>query len=196
MSNMEFGFGEGGYQASEFVKRYLPQGAFDLLIADEAHEYKNSGSAQGQAMGVLAAKSRKVILLTGTLMGGYGDDLFHLLFRALPGRMIEDGYRPSKSGSMASAAMAFMRDHGVLKDIYSESAGVAHKTAKGTKVSVRTVKAPGFGPKAYCAACCRSRFFSNSRTSAATSCLHMTRNFGRWRWTRCRPRRTANWQAR
>ncbi|OPE34134.1 DNA topoisomerase III, partial [Pseudomonas aeruginosa] len=126
---------------------YLPQGTFDLLIADEAHEYKNGGSAQGQAMGVLAAKARKTLLLTGTLMGGYGDDLFHLLFRALPGRMIEDGYRPTTSGSMTSAAMAFMRDHGVLKDIYSESTGTAHKTAKGTKVSVRTVKAPGFGPK-------------------------------------------------
>lgn len=147
MASMEFGFGEGGYQPSEFVKRYLPQGTFDLLIADEAHEYKNGGSAQGQAMGVLAAKSRKTLLLTGTLMGGYGDDLFHLLFRALPGRMIEDGYRPSGTGSMTSAAMAFMRDHGVLKDIYSESLGTAHKTAKGTKVSVRTVKAPGFGPK-------------------------------------------------
>ena len=147
MANMEFGFGEGGYQPSEFIKRYLPQGTFDLLIADEAHEYKNGGSAQGQAMGVLAAKARKTVLLTGTLMGGYGDDLFYLLFRALPGRMIEDGYRPTTSGSMTSAAMAFMRDHGVLKDIYSESTGTAHKTAKGTKVSVRTVKAPGFGPK-------------------------------------------------
>jgi hypothetical protein len=147
MASMEFGFGEGGYQPSEFVKRQLPQGTFDLLIADEAHEYKNGGSAQGQAMGVLAAKARKTLLLTGTLMGGYGDDLFHLLFRALPGRMIEDGYRPTQQGSMTSAAMAFMRDHGVLKDIYSESTGTSHKTAKGTKVSVRTVKAPGFGPK-------------------------------------------------
>ena len=101
----------------------------------------------GPSDGVLAAKARKTLLLTGTLMGGYGDDLFHLLFRALPGRMIEDGYRPTKSGSMTSAAMAFMRDHGVLKDIYSESTGTAHKTAKGNKVSVRTVKAPGFGPK-------------------------------------------------
>jgi hypothetical protein len=82
-----------------------------------------------------------------TLMGGYADDLFYLLFRALPGRMIEDGYKPTKNGSMTSAAMAFMRDHGVLKDIYSESTGEAHKTAKGSKVSVRTVKAPGFGPK-------------------------------------------------
>ena len=58
MANMEFGFGEGGYQPSEFVKRYLPQGTFDLLIADEAHEYKNGGRP-GQAMGVLAAKARK-----------------------------------------------------------------------------------------------------------------------------------------
>src|SRR6218665_3093408 len=147
MSNMEFGFCEGVYQPSEFIKRYLPQGTFDLLIADEAHEYKNGGSAQGQAMGVLAAKSRKTLLLTGTLMGRYGDDLFYLLFRALPGRMIEDGDRPPASGSMTSAAMAFMRDHGVLKDIYSESTRTAHKTANGTKVSVRPVKAPGFGPK-------------------------------------------------
>lgn len=147
MSNMEFGFGEGGYQPSEFIKRFLPQDTFDLLIADEAHEYKNGGSAQGQAMGVLAAKVRKTVLLTGTLMGGYADDLFYLLFRVLPSRMIEDGYRPAKTGSMTSASMAFMRDHGVLKDIYSENKGTAHKTAKGSKVTVRTVKAPGFGPK-------------------------------------------------
>lgn len=147
MANMEFGFGEGGYQPSEYIKRYLPQGTFDLLIADEAHEYKNAGSAQGQAMGVLAAKARKMVLLTGTLMGGYADDLFFLLFRSLPGRMIEDGYRPNRQGSLTSAAMAFMRDHGVLKDIYSESTGSSHKTAKGSKITVRTVKAPGFGPK-------------------------------------------------
>ena len=129
------------------VHQTASPGTFDLLIADEAHEYKNGGSAQGQAMGCWRPRRARRLLLTGTLMGGYGDDLFHLLFRALPGRMIEDGYRPTKNGSMTSAAMAFMRDHGVLKDIYSESTGTAHKTAKGTKVSVRTVKAPGFGPK-------------------------------------------------
>src|SRR6185312_10350970 len=150
LSNMEFGFGEGGYQPSEYIKRYLPQGTFDLLLADEAHEYKNAGSAQGQAMGVLAAKCTKAVLLTGTLMGGYGDDLFYLLFRALPGRMIEDGYRPSKQGSLTPAALAFMRDHGVLKDIYSstrDEEASSHKTARGKKITVRTVKAPGFGPK-------------------------------------------------
>ncbi len=147
MANIEFGFGEGGYQPTEFIKRYLPDGYFDLLVLDEGHEYKNSGSAQGQAMGVLAAKARKTVLLTGTLMGGYADDLFYLLFRILTQRMIEDGYRPNARGSMAPAAMSFMRDHGVLKDIYTERDGDSHKTARGKKLSVRTVKAPGFGPK-------------------------------------------------
>ena len=146
--------GEGGYQPSEFIKRQ-PQGTFDLLIADEAHEYKN-GAPPRPGHGGVMAKARKTLLLTGTLMGGYGDDLFHLLFRALPGRMIEDGYRPTKSGSMTSAAMAFMRDHGVLTTSYSESTGTAHKTAKGTKVSVRTVKAPGFRSEGRCVASCHS----------------------------------------
>lgn len=147
MANIEFGFGEGGYQPTEFIKRYLPDGYFDLLVVDEGHEYKNSGSAQGQAMGVLAAKTRKCVLLTGTLMGGYADDLFYLLFRILTRRMIEDGYRPNARGSLAPAAMSFMRDHGVLKDIYTERDNESHKTAKGKKLSVRTVKSPGFGPK-------------------------------------------------
>jgi hypothetical protein len=194
MANMEFGFGEGGYQPSEFIKRYLPQGTFDLLIADEAHEYKNGGSAQGQAMGVLAAKARKTLLLTGTLMGGYGDDLFHLLFRALPGRMIEDGYRPTKSGSMTSAAMAFMRDHGVLKDIYSESTGTAHKTAKGTKVSVRTVKAPGFGPKGVLRCVLPFTVFLKLKDIGGNVLPPTTRSSAKSRWTRRKPRPTAIWR--
>jgi hypothetical protein len=147
MGSMEFSFGQGGYQPTEFIKRYLPDGYFDLLVVDEGHEYKNDGSAQGQAMGVLANKVRKTILLTGTLMGGYADDLFYLLWRIMPRRMIEDGYRYNSNGSLGSASMAFMRDHGILKDIYKETEGDAHRTARSRRVTVRTVKAPGFGPK-------------------------------------------------
>ena len=40
MASMEISFGQGGYQASEFIKRYLPDGYFDLMIVDEGHEYK------------------------------------------------------------------------------------------------------------------------------------------------------------
>lgn len=147
LAKLEFGFGEGSYQATEFIKRYLPQGFFDLLIVDEGHEYKNQGSAQGQAMGVLASQVKKILLLTGTLMGGYADDLFFLLFRVLTSKVIEDGYKPNSRGSLGTAAMEFMRDHGIIKDVYTEQHGDSHKTAKGNQISHRTQKAPGFGPK-------------------------------------------------
>ena len=162
MANMEFGFGEGGYQPSEFIKRYLPQGTFDLLIADEAHEYKNGGSAQGQAMGVLAAKARKTLLLTGTLMGGYGDDLFYLLFRALPGRMIEDGYRPTTSGSMTSAAMAFMRDHGVLATSTPRAPARRTRRPRAPRYRCARSRLPASARKGSCVASCRSPYFSSS----------------------------------
>lgn len=146
IAKMEFGFGQGGYQATEFIKRYLPKGFVDLLVVDEGHEYKNSDSAQGQAMGVLSALAKKVLVLTGTLMGGYASDLFYLLWRIMPARMIEMGYRCSANGSMASSALAFMRDHGVLVDVLKVRQGDNHKTARGKRQEVSTKKGPGFGP--------------------------------------------------
>lgn len=59
------------YAKAEFIKRYLPKGFFDLLILDEVHELKGGGTAQGQAMSCLTTRSRKILSLTGTLMGGY-----------------------------------------------------------------------------------------------------------------------------
>lgn len=147
MANLEFGFGQGGYQPTEFIKRYLPDGYFDLMLIDEGHEYKNDGTAQGQAMGVLANKVNKIVLLTGTLMGGYASDLFFLLWRVLGKKMREDGYLYNDRGTLGTAAMAFMREHGVLKDVYKESESTSHRTSRGKKMTVRTSKAPGFGPK-------------------------------------------------
>ena len=149
LAKMEFSLGQGGYQPTEFIKRHLPDGYFGTLVVDECHEYKNGDSAQGQAFGVLAAKARKVLLLTGTLMGGYADDLFHLLWRANPRRMIEDGYK-YRNRSLGGAVMGFMRDHGILKDVFKTTSGGSHKTSRGDKSSQRTSKAPGFGPTGIC----------------------------------------------
>ena len=150
MAHMEFSFGQGGYQPTEFIKRYLPRGYFGLLIGDEGHEFKNDGSAQGQAFGVLASQCRKALLLTGTLMGGYADDLFFLLFRLNPAAMVQDGFGYQR-GSLGTASWAFMRAHGVVKDIYKQSSRYddderSHRTAKGHSVTHREAKAPGFGP--------------------------------------------------
>ena len=59
------------FAKAEFIKRYLPRDFFDLVILDEVHELKGGDTAQGQAMSCLIARSKKVLALTGTLMGGY-----------------------------------------------------------------------------------------------------------------------------
>ena len=67
----------------EFVGRYM-KGFFDYGIAvDEVHELSND-TAQGNALGTLARAVDKIAVLTGTLMGGYADDLFNMLYRLEP----------------------------------------------------------------------------------------------------------------
>ncbi len=71
------------YPLADYIKQRLP-GWFDLLIADEVHEYKGRGSAQGIAAGILADVCGTSLALTGTLAGGYASTLFHLLYRFSP----------------------------------------------------------------------------------------------------------------
>ncbi|MBY6286911.1 DEAD/DEAH box helicase family protein [Neisseria subflava] len=150
LGKAEFSLGRGGYQPTEFIKRYLPKNFFGLLVVDEGHEYKNYGTAQGQAMGVLARCCNKILCLTGTLMGGYAEDLFFLLWRLWPQMMIEDGFGYNKGNTLGSASMAFMRKHGVLKDIVrhlgTEYSNGAFSSSKAERNSIRTAKAPGFSP--------------------------------------------------
>ena len=77
------GSGHKRYPLSDYVKHRM-KGFFDLLIADEVHEFKARGSAQGIAAGVLADACGKTLTLTGTLTGGYSSTLFHLLYRFSP----------------------------------------------------------------------------------------------------------------
>jgi hypothetical protein len=57
------------------------RGHFDLLIVDEVHEAKGRGTAQGLAGAALAEACARTLVLTGTLLGGYASNLFHLLYR-------------------------------------------------------------------------------------------------------------------
>ena len=71
------------YPLSDYVKHHM-RGFFDLCVADEVHEFKSRGSAQGIAAGVLADACGKSLSLTGTLLGGYASTIFHLLYRFSP----------------------------------------------------------------------------------------------------------------
>ena len=50
----------------DFIGRYM-DGFFDYAIADEVHELKGGDTAQGNALGTLAATARQIAVLTGTL---------------------------------------------------------------------------------------------------------------------------------
>ncbi len=84
------------YPPSEFIKKYL-KGFFDMVIFDEVHDFKAGGSLQGQSMGMLLRGNEKCLCLTGTLNGGYADDLFYLLYRMNPEILRRDGFSYSNT---------------------------------------------------------------------------------------------------
>jgi superfamily II DNA or RNA helicase len=94
----------------EFIGRYMP-GWFDYAVCDEIHQLAGD-TAQGNALGTLASCTDRIVGLTGTLLGGYADDLFNTLFRLEAGRMKEHGYEWGTTGRSA-----FTQDYGVLETI-------------------------------------------------------------------------------
>src|SRR2546429_6269376 len=87
-------------------------GFFDYAIADEVHELKGGDTAQGNALGTLASSARYIAVLTGTLLGGYADELYHILFRLGASRMLEEGFEYGEAG-----VSAFPGNFGLLEEI-------------------------------------------------------------------------------
>ncbi len=85
----------------EFIGRDMP-GFFDYGIADEVHELKGD-TAQGNALGTMAQAVNKLVVLTGTLLGGYADDVFNVLYRLEPHKMVAEGYQWGESGVRSSS---------------------------------------------------------------------------------------------
>ena len=74
---------------AKFINKRM-NGFFDLLVADEVHQFKNQ-TGQGYAFGALSAACKYTLCLTGTLVGGYASDIYHLMYRTHPKVMINDG---------------------------------------------------------------------------------------------------------
>jgi hypothetical protein len=53
-----------------------------------------------------------VAVLTGTLLGGYADDLFNILFRLEPRSMVSEGFEWGEGG-----VRRFMETYGVLEKV-------------------------------------------------------------------------------
>ena len=130
------------YAKAEFIKRFFPKNFFDLLILDEVHELKGGGTAQGQAMSCLIARSKKVLALTGTLMGGYSSNLFYLLWRMFSRQM--------KAGSFEfGRSLQFAERYGVVQRTYDtkDLNASLNQASIGRKLGKSRVKeAPGISP--------------------------------------------------
>jgi superfamily II DNA or RNA helicase len=122
----------------EFIGRYM-LGWFDFAIADELHQLAGD-TAQGNALGVLGRSAQRLIALTGTLMGGYADDLFNIFYRMEPRVMVREGFAYGGQGRRD-----FQEQYGVLETIEKvEEADNA--CSRSTKKSVRVLRKPGASP--------------------------------------------------
>ena len=121
----------------EFIGRYL-DGFFDYGIADEVHELKGE-TAQGNALGTLASACDRTVILTGTLLGGYADDVFNILYRVEPKRMREEGFDHGEAGVRQFASV-----YGVLEKVTTIEA--ADNACSKAKVTTTVKRRPGASP--------------------------------------------------
>lgn len=121
----------------DFIGRYMPD-FFDYAIADEVHELKGD-TAQGNALGTLAACAQHTVVLTGTLLGGYADEVFNILYRLEPGKMVKEGFEYGEVG-----VRAFTETYGLLEKVtVIEPTDNACSEARITK---RIRRRPGASP--------------------------------------------------
>lgn len=124
--------------AIEFIGRYL-SGFFDYGIADEVHELKGSETAQGNALGTIASACGRTIVLTGTLLGGYADELFSILYRLEPRTMKADGFDYGEAG-----VRQFAEAYGVLEKVTTIEP--SENACSKAKVTTSIKRRPGASP--------------------------------------------------
>jgi hypothetical protein len=129
------------YEPALYIKRRL-RNYFKYLCLDEIHEEKGADTAQGHAAGALVSACRKVIALTGTLIGGYAEHLRPLLFRLSPNSLVHEGLGWSD-------ATAFNERYGRIETRITERSGGRsesdNRMSRGSKATIKMIR-PGIMP--------------------------------------------------
>ena len=126
------------YAPIEFVGRFLPH-FFKFGIADEVHEAKAADTAQGNALGNARSAVDKTIDLTGTLTGGMASDVFNILYRIDPRRMV-----PRATNTVDSGIRSFTETYGVLETITTIEP--QENACSKAKMTQRVKERPGASP--------------------------------------------------
>lgn len=129
---------------AEYIKRRL-KGWAQGLILDEVHELKGA-TAQGNAMGALAAAVRSVLAMTGTLSGGYAHDLYRLLYRLRPALLKARGF---EYGGIGRWAQVYGRIERVTKTTEGSDDDPRNTTSRGSKKRSYIRVRPGISPRLF-----------------------------------------------
>lgn len=121
------------YSIAKYIrKRFKNQ--IDYLVADEVHLYSSSSSAQANAFGDFVRCAKKSIVLTGTLLNGYADGLYFILYRMYSREFVKRDY-PYNSTN------AFIEKYGVTKE------EVHYRSGRRIKQSSKVC--PGVSPQLF-----------------------------------------------
>ena len=83
------------YSIAQYIKEQA-NGRFNLLIADEAHQYKAKSTDRGVAFHQLITATKGTLTLTGTFFGGKSASIFWLLHRLSGGVRSDFGFHDEK----------------------------------------------------------------------------------------------------
>lgn len=123
------------YSIAKYIREKF-KNYIDYFIADEVHMYSSNSSAQAEAFGDFVKAATKTLALTGTLLNGYADGIYHILYRMYPRTFTKLGY---KYGSTKQ----FVEDYGVHQTIEIRNNSTNATIRKSTKTL------PGVSPKLF-----------------------------------------------
>ena len=160
----------------EFIGRYMPDFFSITGIADEVHELKGD-TAQGNALGTMARSVARSAGLTGTLVGGYADDLFNVLYRLDPHKMVTEGYEWGESG-----VRNFAESYGVLGAEVTIIAPEENACSKA-KVTKQVKRKPGASPLLFGKFHGTRRVFVSLEDISSELSQPIARKSSAWTWT-------------
>ncbi len=126
------------FAPADFLARYMPR-FFDYAVADEVHELKGGDTAQGNALASLAVCAKRTLILTGTLLGGFADELFHILYRLDASKMVSMGFEHGSGG-----LQYFTETYGLLEKVTTIEP--ADNKCSEARVTERVRRRPGASP--------------------------------------------------
>ena len=117
------------------------RGKIDGLIVDEIQDYNNN-SGQGDAMNELLGCAKKAIGLTGTLINGYSQGIFYLLYRIAPYLMQIDDKK-------YTGTKEFNDEYGVTESVFEISEPEYNSNRRTVRKKLRERQLPGVSPLVY-----------------------------------------------